>query len=102
MFANPVAVYNTVRPAILGVDEHDGGDGPIRGLPYLNVDLSVKKMLVVREKASLEFSGIMFNALNHLDFANPSLSILVPAGFGVTKTQGNSPRQIQMGLRASF
>jgi hypothetical protein len=102
MFTNPVAVYNTVRPAILGVDEHDGGDGPIRGLPYMNVDLSVKKMLVAWEKASLEFSGIMFNAMNHLDFSNPSLSILTPASFGVTKTQGNSPRQIQLGIRASF
>jgi hypothetical protein len=102
MFTNPVAVYNTVRPAILGVDEHDGGDGPIRGLPYMNVDLSVKKMLVVWEKASLEFSGIMFNAMNHLDFSNPSLSILAPTSFGVTKTQGNSPRQIQLGIRASF
>jgi hypothetical protein len=59
-------------------------------------------MLVVWEKASLEFSGIMFNAMNHLDFSNPSLSILAPASFGVTKTQGNSPRQIQLGIRASF
>jgi Carboxypeptidase regulatory-like domain len=102
MFTNPVAVYNTVRPVILGLDEHGSGDGPIRGLPYLNVDLSVKKMLVAWERANLEFSGIMFNALNHLDFTNPSLSILAPASFGVTKTQGNSPRQIQMGIRASF
>jgi hypothetical protein len=59
-------------------------------------------MLVAWERANLEFSGIMFNALNHLDFTNPSLSILAPASFGVTKTQGNSPRQIQMGIRASF
>jgi hypothetical protein len=102
MFTNPVSVYDTVRPAILGMDEHDSGDGPIRGLPYLNVDLSVKKTLVVWEKSSLEFSGIMYNALNHLDFTNPSLSILAPTSFGVTKTQGNSPREIQMGIRANF
>ncbi|QHN04587.1 carboxypeptidase regulatory-like domain-containing protein [Granulicella sp. WH15] len=102
MFADPVAVYDTVRPTILGIDEHGGGTGPIRGLGYLNVDLSIKKTLMVWERSSLEFSGIMFNALNHLDFANPSLSIATPASFGVTRTQGNQPRQIQMGLRASF
>jgi hypothetical protein len=68
----------------------------------LSIEELPKKMLVVWEKASLEFSGIMFNAMNHLDFSNPSLSILAPASFGVTKTQGNSPRQIQLGIRASF
>jgi hypothetical protein len=102
LFANPGAVYDTVRPAILGLDEHDGGDGPINGLGYLNLDLSVKKNLVVFERLNLEFSGVLFNAMNHLDFANPSLSLNAPTSFGVTKTQGNSPRQIQMGVRASF
>ncbi|HEX4065675.1 MAG TPA: carboxypeptidase-like regulatory domain-containing protein [Acidobacteriaceae bacterium] len=102
MFTNPVAVYDTVRPPILGLDEHDSGDGAIRGLPYLNVDLSVKKELVVREKTSLEFTGVFFNAMNHLDFTNPSVSIASPTSWGVTKTQGNSPREIQMGVRANF
>ena len=102
MFTNPVAVYDTVRPAILGIDERDGGDGPINGLGYLNVDMSVKKNLMVWETGSLEFSSVFYNVMNHLDFANPSLSILSPTSFGVTKTQGNSPREIQMGIRANF
>jgi hypothetical protein len=102
MFTNPAAVYDTVRPAILGIDERDGGDGPINGLGYLNVDMSVKKNLMVWETGSLEFSSVFYNAMNHLDFANPSLSILSPTSFGVTKTQGNSPREIQMGVRANF
>jgi hypothetical protein len=102
VFSNPVAVYDTVRPPILGLDEHDSGDGAMRGLPYLNVDLSVKKELVVREKTSLELTGVFFNAMNHLDFSNPSVSIASPASWGVTKTQGNSPREIQMGIRANF
>ncbi len=102
MFTNPVAVYDTVRPAILGLDTQDGGDGPISGLGYLNVDLSIKKDLVVLEKFNMEFTGVMFNALNHLDFANPSLSIASPASFGVTKSQGNQAREIQMGVRANF
>ena len=84
------------------MDEHDGGDGAARGLPYLDVDLSVKKSLIVRERTSLEFTGVFFNVMNHLDFGNPSMSIASPSSWGVTKTQGNSPRQIQMGVRANF
>lgn len=102
MFRNPVAVYDSVRPPILGLDSRDGGDGPISGLPYLNLDLSVKKKLVVRESSSLELTGVFFNFMNHMDFSNPSLSIASPTSFGVTKTQGNSPREIQMGIRANF
>jgi hypothetical protein len=102
MFANPAAVYDTVRPPILGFDSRDGGSGPISGLPYLNLDLSVKKNVLVWEHGSLEFSGVFFNVMNHLDFSNPSLSLQSTANWGTTKTQGNTPRQIEMGLRASF
>ena len=102
MFSNPAAVYDTVRPAILGLDNRGTGDGPIRGLPYLNLDLSVKKHVAVWQHASLEFTGVFLNVMNHLDFSSPSLNISSPTSFGVTKTQGNTPRQIQLGLRASF
>jgi hypothetical protein len=102
MFTNPAAVYDTVRAPILGVDELDGGEGPISGLGYLNLDLSIKKKLVVYKKYSLELTAVSTNVMNHLDFSSPSLSIASPTAFGVTKTQGNSPRQIQMGVRAYF
>jgi hypothetical protein len=102
MFTNPVAVFDTVRPPILGLDARDGGYGPISGLGYLNIDFSVRKKLAVWEKTSLEFTGVFYNFMNHLDFSNPSLSLQSSANWGTTKTQGNSPRQIQMGLRASF
>jgi hypothetical protein len=102
VFINPVAIFDTVRPPILGLDTRDSGAGPISGLGYLNVDLTVKKTLVVYEKYSLEFSGVFLNAMNHLDFANPSLSLQSAANWGTTKTQGNTPRQILMGVRANF
>ena len=102
IFSNPVGVWDTVRPPILGLDSRDGGYGAISGLGYLNVDLSVKKTLVVWERTNLEFSGVFYNLMNHLDFANPSLSLQSPATWGTTKTQGNSPRQIQVGVRANF
>jgi len=102
MFTNPVAVFDTVRPLILGLDNRSGGAGTISGLPYLNLDLSVKKKLVVYKQYSLELSGVFQNVMNHLDFANPSLSLQAASSFGVTKTQGNSPRTIQAGARVYF
>jgi hypothetical protein len=101
-FSNPVAVYDSVRPLLLGLDSRSGGGGRISGLGYLNLDLSIKKKLVVYEKVSMEFSGVLTNVMNHLDFANPSLSLQSTSNWGTTKTQGNNPRQIQMGVRASF
>ena len=101
-FANPVAVYGSVRPLILGLDSRSGGAGRISGLGYLNLDLSVKKKLVVYEKFNMEFYGISTNVMNHLDFAQPSMSLQSTSNWGTSKTQGNTPRQIQMGVRASF
>ncbi|HLI75588.1 MAG TPA: carboxypeptidase-like regulatory domain-containing protein [Acidobacteriaceae bacterium] len=102
VFSNPVAAYDAARPPILGIDTQDGGNGVINGLGYLNIDFSVKKQLVVWEKASLEFTGVFYNLMNHLDFSNPSLSLQSTTNWGTVKTQQNSPRQIQMGIRASF
>lgn len=43
MFANPQAVFNNVRPLILGLDGNTGGFGQFRGLPYWNLNLGIKK-----------------------------------------------------------
>jgi hypothetical protein len=101
-FSNPVAVYDSVRPLLMGLDSRSGGNGRISGLGYLNLDLSVKKRLVVWEKVSMEFTGVFTNVMNHLDFSQPSMSLQSTTNWGTTKTQGNNPRQIQMGVRASF
>ncbi len=102
IFTNPVGVFDNVRPAILGLDTQDGGAGPISGLGYLNLDFSIKKDIAVFERFNLEATGVFLNLMNHTDFSNPSLSLQSPGNWGITKTQGNNPRQIQMGLRASF
>ena len=102
MFTSPAAVFDSVRPLILGLDSNSGGAGRISGLPYLNLDLSIKKKLVVFEKYSVELTGVFQNVMNHLDFSNPSLSLQSTSSWGVTKTQGNQPRQIQLGVRAYF
>ena len=102
MFSNPVAVYGQVRPAILGIDNRDSGNGPISGLPYWNMDMQIKKNVKIWESTGLEFSGVITNIFNHNVFSNPGFSLATPASFGVVTSQGNSPRSIEMGVRANF
>jgi hypothetical protein len=102
LFANPAAVFDTVRPPILGIDEKNSGNGPISGLPYWNMDVSIRKNFKIWESYTLEFSGVATNVFNHLDFANPTTSLASSTTFGVVSSQGNSPRSIQMGVRANF
>jgi Carboxypeptidase regulatory-like domain len=102
MFQNPVAVYSQVRAPILGIDKRDGT--PISGLPYWDMDISVRKNVKISERTSLEASGIITNIFNHNVFANPGFSIASGsvASFGVINSQGNASREIQMGIRANF
>ena len=57
MFADPAAAFNNIRQPILGYDTRDGGFGVYRGMPYWNVDLSVKKMFKITERFSAEVPG---------------------------------------------
>lgn len=102
VFSNPVAVWNTVRPPILGLDEHDGGAGPIQGLPYWGLDLSIQKTVKVWEKTSLTLYGVSTNVLNHLVFSNGSMTLSSGSNWGEVTGQQNNPRQIQMGVRVSY
>ncbi len=102
MFSNPGAVYGQVRPAILGIDNRDSGNGPISGLPYWNMDMGIHKNVKIFERTSLQFSGVITNIFNHNVFANPGFSLATPASFGVVTAQGSAPRSIEMGVRASF
>jgi hypothetical protein len=105
IFRNPAAVFDSVRAPILGLDTRDSGAGPIPGLGYLDLDVSVKKDIVVFERFKLQATGVFTNVMNHMEFANSSsstISLQSVSSWGVYKSQGNNPRQIQMGLRASF
>ena len=52
MFANPVAVFNEFRQPILGLDTNSGGDGPIRGFGYWNLDLTISKNFRIAERVN--------------------------------------------------
>ena len=64
-FKNGVADASNWRNPILGIDNKDCGAGCISGLPYWNMDFSVKKNIRVAESVSLEFQGVFTNILNH-------------------------------------
>ena len=118
MFADPVAAWNNIRQPILGFDTRQGGVGVCRGLPYWNVDLSVKKLFKITERFSTEFQFVFTNLFNHNQWGDPSAGVLNeyldtsnPAGWGtlpgsVTSQQplGNLTfmRQIQFGIRINF
>jgi len=105
LFSNPEAVWNTVRPPILGIDKRAGGLGPIRGLPYWNVDFSVTKNVKFTERFGIQLYSIFTNVFNHNQLFDPGGGVIdttSPSTWGVISAQGNTPRQIQLGLRLNF
>jgi hypothetical protein len=102
MFKDPVAVWNQVRAPILGIDTRNPGVGPITGLPYWNVDMSLNKSFKIWEKTSFEYSMIFTNVFNHTVLADPGLALYSPSSWGVLSTNINNPRSMEFGLRARF
>ena len=104
MFANPQAVFNSVRPLILGLDGNSGGFGQFRGLPYWNMNLGIKKNFRLTERFNIEASVNFINVLNHNQFLDPTLNIAGqnPQTFGQLSTEGTLPRTMEFGLRVNF
>ena len=106
LFADPVAVYNSLSRPLLSVNGRPNAENI--NLPrQWNVDLSVGKNLVSTERYKIFFTAEAFNAFNHPLFGTDfgaSLDINDPHGFGVLNGAGadNSPRLLQLGLRFEF
>jgi hypothetical protein len=102
-------VCSQFRVIQLSVDRTSRG-GTLRGLRPWNVDLSLAKKIAITERTKLTFSSGFFNLFNHVNFLDPAVpgiaggavSLQSPQTFGVITTQGNDPRQIQLGLRFDF
>jgi len=101
IFADPQAVFNQFRPTQLSVDTTSRG-GTLRGLKSWNLDFAFAKKTVLTERTRLTFSAEFFNLFNHVNFLDPTVNLQNPQTFGVITTQGNDPRQIQLGLRLDF
>jgi hypothetical protein len=102
LFANPLAVFNSFRPAMVGIDTTSAGGGQLRGLPRWNLDLALSRKFRVNERWSALFSAQLFNAFNTVQFADPSVNLQSPQSFGVLGSQLNMPRILQLGLHIDF
>ena len=105
IYGNPTAVFNNMRPLILGIDKRSGGFGFLHGLPYWNMNLGIKKMIKVTERVNAEASVNFVNVLNHNQMLDPVLdgsNGSSPAGFGALTTEGTLPRRMEFGIRLNF
>jgi hypothetical protein len=102
LFADPLAVFNSFRPAMVGVDTTSGSGGQLRGLSRWNLDVALSRKFKFTERWSATFSAQLFNAFNTVQFADPSVSLQSPQSFGALSSQLNTPRIVQMGLHLDF
>jgi hypothetical protein len=111
IFQQGVAAVANFRNPILGYDTKDGGNGNLIGLPYWNMDFSVRKNLLVAEGFSLEFQSVFANFLNHNQFLDPvagaAMGLFNPGGWGAlnggsAEEQIGGIRQIELGIRIRF
>jgi Carboxypeptidase regulatory-like domain len=110
MFKAGVSAINDFRNPILGLDNKDGGNGNIFGLPYWNMDFSVRKNIQVAEGISMELQGVFANVFNHNQWLDPSATgttgLFSPSLFGAlpgsSQGQLGGDRQIEVGLRVRF
>jgi hypothetical protein len=110
MFQAGTAAISDFRNPILGLDTKDGGNGNFFGLPYWNMDFSVRKNIVVAESFSLEFQGVFANVFNHNQWLDPSgvetTGLYAPTLFGALPGSAEEElggiRQIELGARVRF
>jgi hypothetical protein len=102
VFSDPAAAFAKFRAPILGYDGQIGGGGPLRGLPFWNLDLGLTKKININERVSSSFYWDIGNVLNHMQPADPCFEGYDPSTFGVLgcggNLQANTPRQMQFGL----
>jgi hypothetical protein len=103
MFNNPAAAYSCFRNPILGIDGSTGGGGGIiRGQMYWNVDLSVKKNIMITERVATEFTFNLYNLFNHPQLSDGFNQLGDQGDWGALESQVNAPRAMQFGLRLRF
>jgi hypothetical protein len=69
-----------------------------------NFDFAVFKNTQIKESASLEFRGEIFNLFNRVQFGLPTAAASTAANssFGFVRSQLNNPRLVQLALRLRF
>lgn len=78
------------------------GGGRGGGFSRRNIDVSIGKETRVTDRIRTRFSADFTNVFNWVEYADPSLNLTDPAGFGDLTSQQNRPRFIQLGLRVEW
>ena len=78
----------------------NAGRGIVRADGRVNFDLSLNKRFAITERLNARFTGELFNAFNHPDFAPPNRQ-LGNAAFG-TISDAVDGRVVQLGLNLEF
>ena len=105
IFGNPDAAFANYRNPILGVDTRN--TQYLTGLPYWNLDFSIRKNVRITERVAFEFQSIFTNILNHNQWLDPwGMALYSPSTFGnllgsAQETTGGN-RSIQLGARVRF
>ncbi|HKV24970.1 MAG TPA: carboxypeptidase-like regulatory domain-containing protein [Candidatus Acidoferrum sp.] len=101
LYSNPGTVYNCFRNPILGLDSASGA-GTLRGQPFWNVDVQVRKNIQLTERFSFEFQTVVTNVFNHVQLFDPFNQVGDTGDWGALEGQQNTPRQFEFGLRLRF
>jgi hypothetical protein len=82
------------------------GRGVYSGPGLANVDASLFKDTVIRERVNLQFRAEFFNLLNRVNFATPNTTVFsgssISPSAGLITTTNTTSRQIQFGLKLLF
>jgi len=107
IFKDGTAQANNWRNPILGLDTRNGGAGALNGLPYWNMDFSIKKNIKIAESVSMELQGVFANVFNHMQWLDPPFNTGLfdgsdpSGGFGTLGGEAG-PRSIEIGARVRF
>ena len=104
IYTNPNTVFNCFRNAVVGFDTgHNGGYGNIlRGQPFWNVDMQVRKTTNITERVSAEFQVVFTNLFNHVQLLDPFNALNDPGDWGQLEGEVSVPRTMEFGFRVRF
>ena len=95
-----------VRNPILGFDGQIGGGGPLKGLPFWNLDMGINKNIKIMERLSGTMYFDFSNVLNHMQPNDPNFNLGDATSWGVLGggltgnplQVANNARRFQLGV----
>jgi hypothetical protein len=107
VLSDPEAVYRAARRIRLSEDR-SAPRGVLRGPGFWQLDTTFGKTIPIVGNTRLRVAVDILNVLNHVNFADPTLSLQTPATFGVISAQRIDefqvivPRRVQVSGRLEF